>query len=254
MQAGYASPIPERFQWRAWVADPEGITGEALLAFVDDELFPTLKNPHPVQSVRRPPPRGARRVRGCLQLHEVRPVDTSGGQQDQRNRLQQPDRTPAFRRHLRADPQRPPIRRECGRVLHPPRRQCWSIRSHRLPAWRRRAGNLAPGPRILRPKATSFRACRILQEFALLMGLLKSYPQLARLRKAASIRNSSVVPLILSHGATEIVTPDFKRLSMMRSGMYGYRRSYSARSLIVVHDLMSEYNSLFSSSPWAALK
>ena len=44
MQAGYASPIPERFQWRAWAADPEGITGETLLAFVDDELFPTLKN------------------------------------------------------------------------------------------------------------------------------------------------------------------------------------------------------------------
>ena len=44
MQPGYASPIPERFQWRAWAADPEGITGEALLAFVDDELFPTLKN------------------------------------------------------------------------------------------------------------------------------------------------------------------------------------------------------------------
>ena len=44
IQASYASPIPEQFQWRAWAADPEGITGEALLAFVDDELFPTLKN------------------------------------------------------------------------------------------------------------------------------------------------------------------------------------------------------------------
>ena len=44
MQPGYASPIPERLQWRAWAADPEGITGEALLAFVDDDLFPTLKN------------------------------------------------------------------------------------------------------------------------------------------------------------------------------------------------------------------
>ena len=44
MQPGYASPIPERFQWRAWAADPEGITGQALLVFVDDELFPTLKN------------------------------------------------------------------------------------------------------------------------------------------------------------------------------------------------------------------
>ena len=44
MQSGYASPIPERLQWRSWAADPEGITGEALLAFVDDELFPALKN------------------------------------------------------------------------------------------------------------------------------------------------------------------------------------------------------------------
>ena len=38
------SPIPKRFRWRAWAADPEGITGEELLAFVDDELFPALKN------------------------------------------------------------------------------------------------------------------------------------------------------------------------------------------------------------------
>ena len=40
---GYRSPIPERLQWRAWAADPEGITGEALLAFVNSELFPALK-------------------------------------------------------------------------------------------------------------------------------------------------------------------------------------------------------------------
>lgn len=39
----YVSPIPEKFQWRNWAADPEGITGEALLAFVNNELFPTLK-------------------------------------------------------------------------------------------------------------------------------------------------------------------------------------------------------------------
>ena len=44
MQAGYRSPIPGRFQWRSWAADPEGITGEALLTFVNDELFPALKN------------------------------------------------------------------------------------------------------------------------------------------------------------------------------------------------------------------
>ena len=40
----YSSPIPERFQWRAWAADPEGITGDALLTFVNTELFPALKN------------------------------------------------------------------------------------------------------------------------------------------------------------------------------------------------------------------
>ncbi|UIK18564.1 type I restriction-modification system subunit M [Rhizobium leguminosarum] len=39
----YVSPIPEKFQWRNWAADPEGITGESLLAFVNGELFPALK-------------------------------------------------------------------------------------------------------------------------------------------------------------------------------------------------------------------
>ena len=40
IQPGYSSPIPERFQWRAWAADPEGITGEGLLTFINNELFP----------------------------------------------------------------------------------------------------------------------------------------------------------------------------------------------------------------------
>jgi type I restriction enzyme M protein len=43
MQDNYRSPIPEKFQWRSWAADPEGITGDALLAFINDELFPALK-------------------------------------------------------------------------------------------------------------------------------------------------------------------------------------------------------------------
>jgi type I restriction enzyme M protein len=43
MQQGYRSPIPAKLRWRAWAADPEGITGDALLAFVNDELFPALK-------------------------------------------------------------------------------------------------------------------------------------------------------------------------------------------------------------------
>src|SRR5450755_270494 len=43
MQDGYRSPIPKKYQWRAWAADPEGVTGDALLAFVNDDLFPKLK-------------------------------------------------------------------------------------------------------------------------------------------------------------------------------------------------------------------
>ena len=43
MHDDFTSPIPEDLQWRAWAADPEGITGEALLGFIDGELFPRLK-------------------------------------------------------------------------------------------------------------------------------------------------------------------------------------------------------------------
>src|ERR1700721_872684 len=43
MQDDYRSPIPEKLQWRAWASDPEGITGDELLAFVNLQLFPQLK-------------------------------------------------------------------------------------------------------------------------------------------------------------------------------------------------------------------
>ena len=39
----YVSPIPEGLRWRNWAADDEGITGDGLMAFVDNELFPALK-------------------------------------------------------------------------------------------------------------------------------------------------------------------------------------------------------------------
>jgi type I restriction enzyme M protein len=39
----YRSPIPKKLQWRSWAANPEGITGDELLAFINSELFPTLK-------------------------------------------------------------------------------------------------------------------------------------------------------------------------------------------------------------------
>lgn len=43
IEDAYRSPIPERLRWRNWAADPEGMTGDELLAFVNDELFPKLK-------------------------------------------------------------------------------------------------------------------------------------------------------------------------------------------------------------------
>jgi len=43
MRPGYQSPVPEAYQWRTWAADPEGLTGEELLAFINDKLFPAMK-------------------------------------------------------------------------------------------------------------------------------------------------------------------------------------------------------------------
>lgn len=54
MQEGYRSPIPAHLQWRTWAANPEGITGEELIAFVNNELFPGLKI---LTSTAPPPPR-----------------------------------------------------------------------------------------------------------------------------------------------------------------------------------------------------
>ncbi len=40
----YKSPIPAKLQWRNWAEDDEGITGDELINFVNNKLFPTLKN------------------------------------------------------------------------------------------------------------------------------------------------------------------------------------------------------------------
>jgi len=46
----YVSVIPEKFQWRSWAADAEGITGDELINFIDSNeptnkgLFATLRN------------------------------------------------------------------------------------------------------------------------------------------------------------------------------------------------------------------
>lgn len=39
----YKSPIPEELRWRNWASNDEGITGDTLLNFINDQLFPTLK-------------------------------------------------------------------------------------------------------------------------------------------------------------------------------------------------------------------
>jgi len=43
MQSGYTPPLPDDLRWGSWAADPEGATGETLLVFINDELFPSLK-------------------------------------------------------------------------------------------------------------------------------------------------------------------------------------------------------------------
>jgi len=40
---GYKSPLQSRFRWSNWAKDPEGITGEELIDFVNNDLFPSLK-------------------------------------------------------------------------------------------------------------------------------------------------------------------------------------------------------------------
>ncbi len=40
----YTSPVPERLRWRSWAADPEGMTGDELLEFINNDLFKTLKD------------------------------------------------------------------------------------------------------------------------------------------------------------------------------------------------------------------
>lgn len=39
----YKSPIPEKFKWQNWAANDEGLTGDDLTVFINNELFPALK-------------------------------------------------------------------------------------------------------------------------------------------------------------------------------------------------------------------
>lgn len=44
LNENYISPIPAKIQWRNWAADDEGMTGIELQDFIDNSLFPALKN------------------------------------------------------------------------------------------------------------------------------------------------------------------------------------------------------------------
>ncbi|MDO8544074.1 MAG: class I SAM-dependent DNA methyltransferase [Opitutaceae bacterium] len=44
LDSAYKSPLPKRFQWRTWAGDDEGLTGEELNRFINEELFPRLKD------------------------------------------------------------------------------------------------------------------------------------------------------------------------------------------------------------------
>jgi type I restriction enzyme M protein len=44
LRDNYKSPLPSRLRWRSWAADAEGITGDELTDFVNNDLFRNLKN------------------------------------------------------------------------------------------------------------------------------------------------------------------------------------------------------------------
>ncbi len=44
LRDNYKSPLPSRLRWRSWAANAEGITGDELTDFVNNDLFRNLKN------------------------------------------------------------------------------------------------------------------------------------------------------------------------------------------------------------------
>lgn len=52
LEDDYKSPIPENLRWRNWAADAEGITGTELSDFINNQLFPNLKEKLPTKGPR----------------------------------------------------------------------------------------------------------------------------------------------------------------------------------------------------------
>jgi hypothetical protein len=51
LQDDYQSPLPEKYRWRNWAADAEGMTGDALKQFMDNDLFPACSNWKPEATI-----------------------------------------------------------------------------------------------------------------------------------------------------------------------------------------------------------
>ncbi len=49
----YVSAIPQSLQWRNWAENQEGMTGDSLIKFVENDLFPTLKTLTQKQATKR---------------------------------------------------------------------------------------------------------------------------------------------------------------------------------------------------------
>lgn len=46
----YKSPIPEKLKWQNWAANENGLTGDELIIFINEELFPVLKTIEPTDT------------------------------------------------------------------------------------------------------------------------------------------------------------------------------------------------------------
>ena len=53
LEDDFKSPLPQKYRWRNWAADDEGMTGDVLLDFVDNQLIPSLKK-LPASSQKQP--------------------------------------------------------------------------------------------------------------------------------------------------------------------------------------------------------
>lgn len=52
LDSNYTPAIPAEYQWRTWAADSAGLTGDALLDFINNDLFPTLRQLPPTSNKR----------------------------------------------------------------------------------------------------------------------------------------------------------------------------------------------------------